>query len=76
MAIRFQENNLNILKCMQDIFLNNTPKQVSFDEVSRIYGLDRDNLKSKTFIRTHNVVLKMKYFFNQLLIRYYWEIKK
>lgn len=60
MAIRFQEYNLNILKYMQDILLNNAPKQASFVEVSRIYGLDRDNLKSETFNRMHNVVLKIK----------------
>lgn len=56
MAIRFQENNLSILNCMQDILLNNIPKQASFDKVSRVYGLYRDNLKSETvtFNRMHN----------------------
>lgn len=35
---------------MQDILLNNTTKQVSFEEVSLVNTLDRDNHKSETVI--------------------------
>ncbi|KAE9543892.1 hypothetical protein AGLY_001870 [Aphis glycines] len=33
MNVRFEENDLHILNCMQDILLNDDPKEVSFEEI-------------------------------------------
>lgn len=50
MHARFEENNLYVLNCMQDILLNDKPNINSFKEINKIYGFDEDNLKSETVI--------------------------
>ncbi|XP_028044431.1 zinc finger MYM-type protein 1-like [Rhopalosiphum maidis] len=50
MSERFEENNLYILNCMQDILLNDTPNNNSFKEINKMYGFDEDNLKAETKI--------------------------
>ncbi|KAE9539861.1 hypothetical protein AGLY_005113 [Aphis glycines] len=50
MNVRFEENDLHILNCMQDILLNDDPKEVSFEEVSKIYDFNEDAFVSETSI--------------------------
>lgn len=50
MSVRFEENDLHILNYMQYILLNDDPKRVSFEEVSKVYGFDEDTLVSETSI--------------------------
>ncbi|KAL4091238.1 hypothetical protein QTP88_025960 [Uroleucon formosanum] len=50
MGERFEENNLYVLNCMQDILLNDMPNNNSFKEINKMYGFDEDNLKAETTI--------------------------
>ncbi|KAL4089149.1 hypothetical protein QTP88_024217 [Uroleucon formosanum] len=50
MGERFEENNLYVLNCMQDILLNDMPNNNSFKEINKMYGFDEYNLKAETTI--------------------------
>ncbi|XP_022161888.1 zinc finger MYM-type protein 1-like [Myzus persicae] len=50
MKERFNENDIHILNCMQDIIVNEPIKFTSYQDVSTMYGFNESELKSETKI--------------------------
>jgi hypothetical protein len=47
MSERFEENNLYVINCIQDILLNDMHNINYFKEINKMYSFDEDNLKAE-----------------------------